>query len=190
MRSLASLVCVTLLLAVPASAVDSQVRRAMERCVSIQTEKTMGTGTVIETGLVLTNYHVIDDNTLIAVDGKPATIVVADPQADLALLKTETIQVKRLEFCFEHDPGDEVFYVGNPTHMKKFLGYGRINGTDAGMIYTDAAALPGFSGSALYCKKHGKCIGVYNQMYGVAQVGFPYSVAIPAKITRKFLGEH
>jgi S1-C subfamily serine protease len=165
---------------------EKDVRKAMDRCVSVQTSEASGTGTVIETGLVLTNYHVISDK--ITVDNKPATIVVVDPNHDLALLRTETKEVKRLEFCFDHDPGDEIFYVGNPTDKKKFLQFGRINGTDRGMIFTDAAALPGFSGSALYCKKHGKVVGIYNQMYGIQGFSYPYSVAIPAAYTKVFLG--
>ncbi len=175
------------------AAMDEKVKQALSRNVRVETDNAWGTGVVIQTGVVLTNYHVIEDNTPVKIDGHTAKVVSRSPDKDLAILHYDYFAdspiVPKLQFCERHEQGDEVFWVGNPAGMKNFVVFGRIIGFEGEDIFTDAKPLPGFSGSALYCREHGKCLGINNRLYGTVGIGAPYAITIPAKTTKKFLGE-
>ena len=90
------------------------ITEATRRNVWVETDKMMGSGIIIQTGIVLTNFHVLEVDSTIMVDEKEAEILVVAPQLDLMLLKVDTKHVSPIRICTEVEIGEEVFYVANP----------------------------------------------------------------------------
>ena len=145
-----------------------------------------GTGIVLnEEGLILTNDHVISEGTSLTVSpGKSssltrtATVVGADPNQDLALIKVDPsglgLKALKLVSSSSVEVGDPVYAIGNPYGLNETLTRGIVsalgreiqapNGTaikDA--IQTDAALNPGNSGGPLL-NEQGDVIGVNSQI--------------------------
>ena len=145
-----------------------------------------GTGIVLNgEGLILTNNHVIAEGTSITVSpGKssnltsPATVVGADANTDLALIKVDPsglgLRPLRLASSGSVQVGDSVYAIGNPYGLDETLTKGIVsalgreisapNGaTIKGAIQTDAALNPGNSGGPLL-NDQGEVIGVNSQI--------------------------
>ena len=145
-----------------------------------------GTGIVLnESGLILTNNHVIAEAQRIAVapgkspnDMRSATLVGADPNDDLALLKVDPtgLGLKPLKFADSStvEDGDSDYAIGNPYGLDETITKGIITARDreiqapdgaaiAGAIQTDAALNPGNSGGPLL-NAAGEVIGVNSQI--------------------------
>jgi putative serine protease PepD len=145
-----------------------------------------GTGIVLnEEGLILTNDHVISEGTSLTVSpGKlsnltrTATVVGADPNQDLALIKVDPsglgLKALKLVSSSSVEVGDPVYAIGNPYGLNETLTRGIVSalgreiqapdGTpikDA--IQTDAALNPGNSGGPLL-NEQGDVIGVNSQI--------------------------
>ncbi len=145
-----------------------------------------GTGIVLnEEGLILTNDHVISEGTSLTVSpGKSsnlthtATVVGADPNQDLALIKVDPsglgLKALKLVSSSSVEVGDPVYAIGNPYGLNETLTRGIVSalgreiqapdGTpikDA--IQTDAALNPGNSGGPLL-NEQGDVIGVNSQI--------------------------
>jgi putative serine protease PepD len=145
-----------------------------------------GTGIVLnEDGLILTNNHVVSEATSIVVSpGKtssvtrPATLVGAEANSDLALLKIDPsglgLKPLKLVSASSLQVGDSVYAIGNPYGLDETLTKGIVSAlgreitapdgaTIKDVIQTDAALNPGNSGGPLL-NDQGEVIGVNSQI--------------------------
>lgn len=145
-----------------------------------------GTGIVLnDSGLILTNNHVVAEaSTIVVSPGKStsqttsATLVGADPNSDLALIKVDPsgLGLKPLKLADSStvQVGDPVYAIGNPYGLDETLTRGIVSalgreiaapdGTKiTGAIQTDAALNPGNSGGPLI-DAAGEVIGVNSQI--------------------------
>ena len=166
-------------------------------------EPSLGSGVIVSPqGYVLTNNHVIDRAGEIAIalaDGRTtnATLVGADPESDLAVLKIDlnelpTITIGRSDNL---QVGDVVLAIGNPFGVGQTVTSGIVSGlgrnslginTFENFIQTDAAINPGNSGGALI-NAYGELIGIntaiFSQSGGSQGIGF----AIPVNLAKDVL---
>ena len=145
-----------------------------------------GTGIVLnEEGLILTNDHVISEGTSLTVSpGKSsnltrtATVVGADPNQDLALIKVDPsglgLKALKLVSSSSVEVGDPVYAIGNPYGLNETLTRGIVSALGREIqapdgspikdaIQTDAALNPGNSGGPLL-DEQGDVIGVNSQI--------------------------
>jgi putative serine protease PepD len=168
-----------------------------------------GSGFVVSSdGMIVTNAHVVDGATQVAVkigtDGEqlPAEIVGIDPSQDLALLDVDADDLPTLELGDSDgvEVGDATYAIGNPYGLDHTLTTGVVSALDrdlqapdgatiSGGIQTDAAINPGNSGGPLL-DASGKVIGVNSQIAtggnpegGNVGIGF----AIPSNTVASFV---
>jgi serine protease Do len=136
-----------------------------------------GTGVIIDPqGHVLTNWHVIEDSNKIVVrliDDSlyNATIIGADKETDLALLRIDSNRTFRAAILGDSDsvsPGEWVMAIGNPSVLRHTITVGVVsaigrnflgNSALSNYIQTDAAINPGNSGGPLM-NTRGEVIGI------------------------------
>jgi serine protease Do len=157
----------------------------------------LGSGFIIhEDGYVVTNNHVIDRATEVTVqlaDGRnlPATVISADPDADLAILRIrdgKPLPVVELGDSSDLMIGEPVIAVGNPLGYSHTVSTGIVsalhrdlNDTEGkaklmNLIQTDAAINPGNSGGPLL-NAYGQVIGINTAIRSDAQnIGFAIQV--------------
>ena len=142
-----------------------------------------GSGFILsEDGYVITNYHVVENATEIAVithDGTeyPAKLVGFDSSNDLAVLDVEAENLPAAPLGSSTDLviGDMVVAIGNPLgELASTQTVGYVSGIDRevstdglttiSMIQTDAAINPGNSGGPLF-NMHGEVIGITTAKY-------------------------
>ncbi len=132
--------------------------------------ESLGTGLIVTAdGEILTNAHVIGDATTVHVrlngesEPREATVVIADPSRDLALLRVEATGLSPATFAAPGDVriGDEVLAIGyaldldgDPTVTLGIVSsldrtVGTETGALKGLIQTDAAISSGNSGGPL-----------------------------------------
>jgi putative serine protease PepD len=168
-----------------------------------------GSGFVVSSdGLIVTNAHVVDGASQVAVkigtggDQLPAEIVGIDASRDLALLDVDASDLPALQLgdSSELEVGDATYAIGNPYGLDHTLTTGVVSALDrqlqapdgatiSGAIQTDAALNPGNSGGPLL-DASGKVIGVNAQIAtgggeqgGNVGIGF----AIPSKTVAEFV---
>ncbi len=145
-----------------------------------------GTGIVLnEEGLILTNDHVISEGTSLTVSPgassnltRSATVVGADPNQDLALIKVDPsglgLKALKLVSSSSVEVGDPVYAIGNPYGLNETLTRGIVSALGREIqapdgapikdaIQTDAALNPGNSGGPLL-NASGDVIGVNSQI--------------------------
>jgi putative serine protease PepD len=145
-----------------------------------------GTGIVLnDGGLILTNNHVVAEASAIVVspgkstsETRSATLVGADPDSDLALIKVDPsgLALKPLKLADSStvQVGDAVYAIGNPYGLDETLTRGIVSALGreiaapdgakiTGAIQTDAALNPGNSGGPLI-DAAGEVIGVNSQI--------------------------
>src|SRR5438477_9793252 len=167
-----------------------------------QVERALGSGVIVDpTGLVVTNYHVIDGASQIKValaDKREfeADIVLKDQRSDLAVLRVKGAKERfpTLQFADsdELQVGDVVLAIGDPFGVGQTVTHGIVSAvarTQVGIsdyqffIQTDAAINPGNSGGALV-DMAGKLVGINTAIFsrsgGSQGIGF----AIPANMVR------
>jgi serine protease Do len=180
-----------------------------EAVVQVRTPSGLGSGFVIsEDGLLITNYHVIENETQISVEVyhqqggqmerklyKQVRIVALNKFADLALLKLEDAPAAP----FVRVPlgesemlavGDRVFAIGSPLGLERTVTEGIISTKTRpiqGELYlqTTAQINPGNSGGPLF-NLRGEVVGVTNMK---VQAGEGLGFAIPVE-TVKYLLAH
>ena len=170
-----------------------------------------GSGFVVdESGLIVTNEHVIDGAQQVTVkigtEGKelPAEIVGADASHDLALLKVDADGLKALPLgdSSKVEVGDNTYAIGNPYGLDHTLTTGVVSALNrtlqapdgselGGAIQTDAALNPGNSGGPLL-DEDGQVIGVNAQIAtggteGGGNVGIGF--AIPTSTVKQFVSQ-
>lgn len=156
----------------------------------------LGSGVIVRAdGYVLTNYHVIAAADAIEValnDGREAraTLVGADPETDLAVLKIDLDGLSSITFNGRHDVqvGDVVLAIGNPFGVGQTTTMGIVSALGRNrlginiyenFIQTDAAINPGNSGGALI-DTHGTLIGINTAIYSETGGSLGIGFAIPA----------
>lgn len=180
-------------------------------------EQGTGSGFIFdETGLVLTNAHVVedaDDVTVVLKDGQqfPGTVEGADPLTDIAVIKIEakeSLPALELGDSDTLQPGDWAIAIGNPLGLNNTVTMGIISATDrsssqlgapdqrVNFIQTDAAINPGNSGGPLLNLK-GEVIGINTAIIRESQesgvtaqgLGFAIPVKIAARISKQLLND-
>src|ERR1700689_430820 len=167
-----------------------------------QVERSLGSGVIVEaSGLIVTNYHVIEDasEVKVALSDKrefDADIVLKDQRSDLAVLRVKGAKERfpTLEFADSDalEVGDVVLAIGDPFGVGQTVTHGIVSAvarTQVGnsdyqfFIQTDAAINPGNSGGALV-DMNGRLVGINSAIYsrsgGSEGIGF----AIPANMVR------
>ncbi|MBI2343151.1 MAG: trypsin-like peptidase domain-containing protein [Deltaproteobacteria bacterium] len=165
-----------------------------------QKEQSLGSGFLFDRrGLILTNYHVIhgaDEIDVRLSTGKQyrATLVGADPDTDLAVVKIETddsLPVARLGNSDALRVGAWVIAIGNPFGLEQTVTAGIISakgrvigaGRYDDFIQTDASINPGNSGGPLF-NVQGEVIGINTAIVAAGQgIGF----AIPVNMAKTLL---
>jgi serine protease Do len=163
-----------------------------------------GSGVVIDaSGLVLTNYHVIQvggDIRVELTDGRrlEAKVVGSAPDHDLAVLKLESAAtVPHIPMGTSGDLmiGETVIAIGNPFGLSHTVTTGVVSAlhrsitteqrTYSDFIQTDASINPGNSGGPLL-NIEGELVGINTAIYGKAQgIGF----AIPIDKARRIVSD-
>jgi serine protease Do len=191
----------------PIRSVKELAAKIGEGVVLVQTPGGLGSGFVInDRGYCVTNYHVVERETQIAVtifhvteSGelskkriKDVKIIALNPFFDLALL-----QIPKQAFAFkpvfvakaeQQKQGDEVFAIGNPLGLDRSVSEGIVstrNRSFEGIVYiqTTTQINPGNSGGPLFNRK-GEVVGVTNMKLTSGEgLGF----AIPTSYLKHFL---
>ena len=167
----------------------------------------LGSGVVVhEDGYVMTNAHVVEESENIKVifssgDEYPATVIAADTDKDLALIKIKAN--KKLPFVHlgRSDDlmiGETVIAIGNPYGYANSLTSGILSATNRdirvsegtwlrGLIQTDAPINPGNSGGPLF-NINGELIGINTAIAANAEnIGFAIPMDTVANNLRQMI---
>ena len=148
-----------------------------------QVERSLGSGVLVDpSGLVVTNYHVIEgaSEVKVALSDKrefDADIVLKDQRSDLAVLRVKGAKERfpTLEFADSDalQVGDVVLAIGDPFGVGQTVTHGIVSAvarTQVGIsdyqffIQTDAAINPGNSGGALV-DVNGRLVGINSAIW-------------------------
>jgi len=166
-----------------------------------QSEPQVGTGSgviISQDGYIVTNHHVIENATALEVtlnNNKTykATIIGADPNTDIALIKIEPEEILPYLAFGDSDAtkiGEWVLAIGNPFNLTSTVTAGIISakardlGKNQSFIQTDAAVNPGNSGGALV-NTNGDLIGINTAITSQTGSYIGYSFAVPSNIAKK-----
>lgn len=157
-----------------------------------------GSGSIISPdGYILTNFHVVNNASIVRVtlyDGTSymATVVGADPQNDLVVLKIDAgkrqLSTVRFGDSSKLEVGRRIYAIGNPLGLNFTMTSGIISSvgrtlkteaghTIKGIIQTDAAINPGNSGGPLL-DSQGNMIGVTTAIVGKLSAGLGFAIPI------------
>ncbi|HLG34187.1 MAG TPA: trypsin-like peptidase domain-containing protein [Bacteroidia bacterium] len=166
------------------------VSHCTKAVVTIKQKEGFGSGVVISsTGLIITNYHVVDENREVKVKlntgiSLTAKVIKTNPAADLALLKVDAQDIPALPFSIrEPEMGEEVIAIGTPgdISLDQTVSKGIISGrrTFEGkkFLQTDLSINPGNSGGPLIDDK-GEIVGIITMKLmgrGMEGLGFALS---------------
>ena len=162
-----------------------------------------GSGVIIsKDGYIITNNHVVAGATEVSVtlnNNKEytATVVGADPETDIALIKIEGDDFKYVSFGSSDDlkVGEWVLAVGNPFNLTSTVTAGIVSAKNRAnivgeakslqsFIQIDAAVNPGNSGGALV-NTRGELVGINTAIYSQTGNFAGYAFAIPISIAGK-----
>ncbi|MGO4908769.1 trypsin-like peptidase domain-containing protein [Pseudorhodobacter sp. W20_MBD10_FR17] len=168
-------------------------------------QNSLGSGVILAAdGLVMSNYHVVGGATDISVvlsDRREfaATVILADEESDLALLRVEssgTLPYLPLRATDSVEVGELVLAIGNPFGVGQTVSSGIVSGLARSsvslgrgyFIQTDAPVNPGNSGGALV-DMAGRLIGINSAIItksgGSNGVGF----AIPSDLVAQVMAQ-
>jgi serine protease Do len=173
-----------------------------------------GTGFIIDkdSGLILTNNHVVEHATRIRVqlygeegdeeEGHEARVIGRDPLTDSALIElvekgaAAKMQQARFGDSSQMQPGDWVVAIGNPFRYNHTVTVGVISGLSrpfqvaqqrtVNMLQTDAAINPGNSGGPLL-NVRGEVIGINTAILSNRMANIGIGFAVPINIVRELL---
>src|SRR6266480_2991514 len=174
----------------------------------VEPQEGSGSGSVIDQdGDILTNYHVIEGASKLAVSfggqkNYAAKLVGGDPDTDLAVIKLlerprEPLTIISLGDSDRLDVGQKVLAIGNPFGLDRTLTTGVISGLQRpihaqnqrlieGAIQTDASINPGNSGGPLL-DSHGRMIGINSQIESPSGASVGVGFAIPVSIAKRIV---
>lgn len=168
--------------------------------------RSAGSGVVVDAaeGYIVTNNHVVQRADEIAVtlsDGRilAATLVGADEQVDLAVLKVEPDDLTEIRFANSDEArvGDFVVAIGNPFSLSQTVTSGIISALGRSglgiegyedFIQTDASINPGNSGGALV-DLHGRLVGINTAIIAPSGGNVGIGFAIPANMVQAIMNE-
>ncbi|HYX47769.1 MAG TPA: trypsin-like peptidase domain-containing protein [Sphingomicrobium sp.] len=177
---------------------------------ALQPAMAAGSGVIVDgkKGLVITNFHVVQNAQEVQVglkDGRklPADPVALNPDLDIAVLKIDAKNLPTLDLgdSSKLAVGDYVLAIGNPFNLGQTVTSGIISalnrplgrGDSRQFIQTDAPINPGNSGGPLI-DLHGRVIGINSALFspsqseaGAGNVGIGF--AIPSNDVKKMLAE-
>jgi S1-C subfamily serine protease len=169
-----------------------------------------GSGVIVDgaRGLVITNFHVVENARQVEVglkDGRhyPADPVALDANLDLAVLRIGPRNLPTLPLgdSSKLQVGDYVVAIGNPFGLGQTVTSGIISATERPLgqddprrfIQTDAPINPGNSGGALI-DLHGELVGINTALFSPSQsqsaagnVGIGF--AIPSNVVKRVVAE-
>jgi serine protease DegS/serine protease DegQ len=169
-------------------------------------EQTLGSGVIVNAqgqDYVLTNNHVIAhaaDIQVLLYDGRiaKATLVAADEETDLAVLKIDASNLPSIHIADQQPlrAGDVVLAIGNPLGLNQTVTMGivsaigrQLNSSSAeDFIQTDAAINLGNSGGALI-NARGLLVGINTLLIGKAAGAEGIGFAIPVNTAMKVLDQ-
>lgn len=168
-----------------------------------QGQNSLGSGVIVGSdGVIVTNYHVIedaDDIRVVLSDRREyeAELVLGDERTDLAVLRIDTggARLPTLPYADTRgvEVGDLVLAIGNPFGVGQTVTSGIISATartDVGIsdyaffLQTDAAVNPGNSGGALV-NTRGELVGVNSAIYSRSGGSNGIGFAIPSEMVRR-----
>lgn len=174
----------------------------------VEPQEGTGSGSVIDQeGNILTNYHVIEGATKLAVSfggqkNYAAQLVGGDPDTDLAVIKLvekpkEPLTIIALGDSDKLEVGQKVLAIGNPFGLDRTLTTGVISGLQRpirarngrpieGAIQTDASINPGNSGGPLL-DSHGRMIGINSQILSPTGASAGVGFAVPVNIAKRIV---
>ena len=174
----------------------------------VEEQEGSGSGSVIDQeGNILTNYHVIEGATKLAVSfggqkNYPAQLVGGDPDTDLAVIKLierpkGPLTIISLGDSDKLEVGQKVLAIGNPFGLDRTLTTGVISGLQRpirarngrpieGAIQTDASINPGNSGGPLL-DSHGRMIGINSQILSPSGASAGVGFAVPVNIAKRIV---
>ena len=169
-----------------------------------------GSGVIVDgkNGLVITNFHVVQNAQAVEVGLKDGRKLAADPVAlnpalDIAVLRIQAKDLPTLQIgdSSKLEVGDYVVAIGNPFNLGQTVTSGIISAIDRPLgrgdprrfIQTDAPINPGNSGGPLI-DLDGKVVGINSALFSPSQteaaagnVGIGF--AIPSDDVKKILAE-
>ncbi|HEX7884883.1 MAG TPA: trypsin-like peptidase domain-containing protein, partial [Phenylobacterium sp.] len=169
--------------------------------------QSLGSGVIVRAdGIVVTNNHVVEggEEITVALNDRrefAASVLLADPRTDLAVLKIDLPPGERLHVLAIDDGGDTqvgdlVLAIGDPFGVGQTVTNGIISAlnriTDptgeggSAYIQTDAAINPGNSGGALV-DMDGDLIGVNSFILSRSGTSSGVGFAIPAAVVRRIV---
>jgi serine protease Do len=171
---------------------------------SDRTKSYVGSGFVIDpSGLIVTNYHVVENAFEIAAtfsDGTilPATLLHASRLADLAVVQVKAdhpLTQAQWGDSTKLNIGDQVFAIGNPLGLGLSVSAGIISGLNRDVqdspynhyIQTDAAINHGNSGGPLFDMK-GHVVGVDTALVSPTEASAGLGLAIPSDAAEFVVG--
>lgn len=156
---------------------EGKISKLMNSVAAIQNNgnKTIGTGFFVKENIVITNKHVVDNNSFIKIklkNGKTCLgkVVNLDNDIDLSLIEVDGKGQPVLFYDKEVEVGEEVIAIGNPLGLEYSLTKGIVSGIrtskdenrpfakDHIYIQTDVPINPGNSGGPLFI--NGKVAGM------------------------------
>lgn len=153
---------------------DDEIKSYKEAVVVVETQDSKGTGFAInQNGYILTNAHVVDDNTSVTVAFPNLGLYRADvletyPDVDLAILKTESAEeLPYLELAEQtvFKENEKINFIGNPlafngiANQGTIIGYTQLTSWNLPVLMIDAPVYRGNSGSPII-NERGQVIGV------------------------------
>ena len=169
-------------------------------------QNSLGSGVILSAdGLVVSNYHVVGQATEIRValnDRREfaARVVLADKQADLAVLRLQgahDLPALPLRNSDQVEVGELVLAIGNPFGIGQTVSGGIVSalarsGLSIGgrgyFIQTDAAINPGNSGGALV-DMAGRLVGINSSILSRSGGSNGIGFAIPSNLVKSFLDQ-
>jgi S1-C subfamily serine protease len=172
---------------------------------ALQPTVAAGSGVIVDGkhGLVITNFHVVQEAQAVEVGLKDGRKVAAQPVAmapklDLAVLRIDAKDLPQLELgdSSKLDVGDYVVAIGNPFGLGQTVTSGIVSATSRPLvandprrfIQTDAPINPGNSGGPLI-DLDGKIVGINSALFspngGEGNVGIGF--AIPSNVVKELL---
>ena len=166
--------------------------------VVIRTPMGQGSGFLYNTSnMILTNYHVVADETDIEIEffdrtRTQATVVGSDAYADVAVLSVPTVPAEAtpLNFGNQSSIGQQVVAIGNPLGLTESLSVGYISQVNrlldlepiiVPVLQLDLTIAPGSSGGPLL-DMSGNVVGITN---AGTDVGFNF--AVPVNIMKRVI---
>jgi putative serine protease PepD len=169
--------------------------------VQIETTEGLGSGVVYESGLIMTNAHVVGTETSVTVrtaDGNAldGEVLGTDTGTDIAVVRVNGLDAPAANLALDSKPavGQIAVAVGSPYGLDQTVTSGIVSAVNrpvpnekevvVNMIQTDASINPGNSGGAL-ANRDGRIIGINTAIFSETGENTGIGFAIPIATAKK-----